>query len=130
MFNIENVTCDLKTFSRFGDCYGSADTLRKELFVRLWQSSSSLDELMSRVEKINEVLLDKGGIVTAEDTSLNFLHGIAKYKIPKWSNSYLSRAAVFRSKGVNLKTLKWEQDENKLNPESWENLAKLAEQLA
>ena len=123
MFNIENVTCDLKTFSRYGDYASASDTLRKELFVRLWQSSSSLDELMSRVEKINEVLLQKGGYWPGSRKT-------AKYKIPQWANSYQSRAAVFRSKGVNLKTLKWEQDENKLNPESWENLAKLAEQLA
>ena len=77
---------------------------------------------MSRVEKINDVLLQKGGLYPGAAT--------AKYKIPKWSNSYLSRASVFRSKGVNLKSLKWEQDENKVNPESWENLAKLAEQLS
>ena len=78
-------------------------------FVKLWQTSTSMDEFMSRVRKINE-LIDCGSITEKSQT-------------------YVRRAEIFRDKrNIPMKYLKWEGGEDP-NGE-WANIRAFAEQLA
>ena len=108
MFDISKIDSTFLNDSCYG---GIADTLKKEHFVRLWQSSTSMEEFMERVGLINEAL------------------GPYSF-ITKKPNAHIRRANNFRKKGVPLKQLSWNEGAPKGPPRTWSDLAKLAEQLA
>ncbi len=86
--------------------------LTKLSFVKLWQTSASMDEFMLRVRKINETR-------KSENCS----------PITEKSHIYTRRANIFRKKkDVPMKKLEWENPEG---PDSeWAKIRALAEQLA
>jgi len=87
--------------------------LTKLSFVKLWQTSASMDEFMLRIRKINETRKIEGH----------------KKVITEKSHIYTRRANIFREKkDIPMKKLEWENPEG---PDGeWAKIRALAEQLA
>lgn len=102
-------------------------TLSQECFVKLWQTSNSLDEFMVKIDKIN-LMLSKRSVYV-------LYHRNPRYVTPRLSTEskgYIARATRYRNKGVAMKNLEWftPVSKSRRSATDWKALAKLAEESA
>ena len=106
-------------------------TLSQECFVKLWQTSNSLDELMVKIDKIN-LMLSKYKVFGWWKQSGNFKKSHYAPSLSTESKGYIARATRYRNKGVPMKKLeRFVPTPKRKHPTTnWEALAKIAEQSA
>ena len=106
-------------------------TLSQECFVKLWQTSNSLDELMVKIDKIN-LMLGKYKVFGHWIQSGNFKENFYAPSLSINSKGYIGRATRYRNKGVPMKKLEWfaPAPKRKYPATNWGALAKLAEESA
>ena len=106
-------------------------TLSQECFIKLWQTSNSLDELMVKIDKINS-MLSKYRIFGWWKQSGNFKKSHYAPSLSTKSKGYIARATRYRNKGVPMKKLEWfaPTPKRKHPVTDWEALAKIAEESA
>ena len=119
MINKENVGEHIES-----SAYADKHWMAPSTFVTLWQTSADIDEFIQRCTQMNKLLLERFGVY-------DLGHGleVPNVKIPAEhsENTYRARASRYRKKGVNLKKLQRRVLKGECE---WDNLAKLAEQLA
>ena len=95
-------------------------SLRKDVFVALWQTSTCMDEFMSRCHKINDCLSDHHNPL--------FEVYQQSFKLPRKASTYGKLAQKYRRNGVALKRLRHINTVKK-SP-GWAELANLAAKLS